>query len=245
MYCVPAIDLKDGKCVRLYQGDFCQRTEYECDVLELCKKYELQGAKQLHVVDLSGAKSGKTLQKGLVSEILENTTMEVQIGGGIRSRDDLIYYFDKGVAKVVIGSLAVTDTKAVIGWLKEFGADRITLALDVKLKNVNEPIVMIQGWQSASAINAWDLLENFADFGLKNILCTDIARDGTLTGPNNILYKSALDRFPELLWQASGGVNSLDDLEQLRLLGLSSVVIGKALFENKFSLYEAIEQCQI
>ncbi|MGE4350046.1 MAG: 1-(5-phosphoribosyl)-5-[(5-phosphoribosylamino)methylideneamino]imidazole-4-carboxamide isomerase [Candidatus Berkiella sp.] len=245
MYCIPAIDLKDGKCVRLYQGDFDQTTEYECDVIELCKKYESQGAKELHVVDLSGAKSGKSLQKEWVNKILQNTSLEMQVGGGIRAREDLVYYFNRGVKRVVIGSLAVSDTKTVIAWLKEFGADRITIALDVQLKSDNTPIIMTQGWQSSSALCAWDLLEQFNRSGLRHVLCTDIARDGTLSGPNQSLYKAALLRFPELLWQASGGVQALQDLEQLRLLGLTSVVIGKALFENKFSLSEALEQCQI
>lgn len=239
----PAIDLKNGKCVRLTQGDFATATIYESDPVKQAQKFADAGAKWLHMVDLDGAKFGTMKQFDKIAAVVESSRLKVQVGGGIREEDLIQKLFDVGVHRVVIGSLAVKNPLQVQGWLKKWGPSKIVLAFDVRLDADNQPEILIHGWKSSSKQLLWDVLERYADSGLQTILCTDVGRDGMLAGTNNDLYKDIQTRFPQLDILASGGVSNLADLLELAELKLSGAVTGKALYEGKLDLAEAIKVC--
>ncbi|MDD4617119.1 MAG: 1-(5-phosphoribosyl)-5-[(5-phosphoribosylamino)methylideneamino]imidazole-4-carboxamide isomerase [Alphaproteobacteria bacterium] len=236
----PAIDLKNGSCVRLSQGDFDTAKVYETDPLLQAKKFAATGATRLHVVDLDGARRGDSRQFALIERIAKETPLKVQSGGGIRNAETIRKMLQAGVDRVVIGSLAVKNRKAVQDWLKEFGPDRIVLAFDVKSVD-DQPEVLILGWQDGSSQLLWDALEAYEGTGLKHILCTDVDRDGMLTGPNADLYKSILDKFPAIKVLASGGVSSLGDLKALAEIPVEGAIVGKALYEGRLDLAEALK----
>ncbi len=240
MKIIPAIDLQYGQCVRLYQGDFAKCQQYTIDPLQAAYSFYEQGARDLHIVDLEGAKNAMLCQTELIINIAREVPLKIQVGGGIRSYQQIEYLLAQGVTKVVIGSLAVTQPTLVKKWLYTLGADKIVLALDVKLDEQNEPQLVTNGWQQSSFITLWQLLEAYADSGLQQVLCTDISRDGALSSPNFTLYESGKQRFPTLNWQASGGVACLEDLSKLHHLQVESVIIGKALYENRFTLPQAM-----
>ena len=235
MILIPAIDLRGGNCVRLFQGDFAAETRYDADPLELANHYQTLGATWLHVVDLDGARDGTPANHGIIQRIARETPLKLQIGGGIRTRDTIDRLLALGASRLVIGSLAIEQSVLVKSWLSELGPERICLALDVRLNNGGTPVVQTRGWRHDSALNLWSALDPYAGSGLKHVLCTDIARDGALTGPNVPLYADAVRRCPELAWQASGGIRSAEDLRALDAAGALAAVSGKALLERKIT----------
>ena len=238
---IPAIDLIDGCVVRLHQGDYGARRDYGEDPLARLQRYQASGAQLLHIVDLTGAKDPKARQISLLRELLGNLSIPVQTGGGIRSADDVRSLLDAGAARVVVGSAAVKRTDEVAGWMKTFGADKLVLALDVRINKAGNAEVAVSGWQENSGVLMDDLIRAFEPAGLRYVLTTDISKDGTLAGPNTALYAKLAQTFPNIDFQASGGIGSLDDIRVVSHTGAAGVIVGRALLEGKFTLEEAIE----
>ena len=237
MELIPAIDLRDGRCVRLLKGDFAQETRYAVDPVALAEQYRSLGARWLHVVDLDGAKRGEPVNLPLIRRMQEAAGISVQLGGGIRTRASLELAL--GVAeRAVIGSLAVSDPDLVASWLTEFGPERLTLALDVRLTEDGTPLLATHGWTRASTLTLAAAIERFAAAGLEHVLCTDIDRDGALSGPNVELYRECAARWPGIAFQASGGVRSAADLAALADAGVAATVSGKALLEGRLTTEE-------
>lgn len=237
---IPALDLIEGKVVRLHQGDYGQQRDYGSDPLPRLQDYERQGAQLLHLVDLTGAKDPAARQIALLKTLIAGVSVPVQVGGGIRSRDDVAALLAAGAARVVVGSTAVKDPEEVQQWFREFGAEAIVLALDVRIDANNRKEVAISGWQEAAGVTLEEVIKQYQPFGLKHVLCTDISRDGTLSGSNVALYQDVAARYPEVSFQSSGGIGSLDDIAALRGSGARGVIVGRALLENKFTVAEAI-----
>lgn len=238
---IPAIDLIDGCVVRLHQGDYGARRDYGEDPLARLQRYQASGAQLLHIVDLTGAKDPKARQIPLLRELLGNLSIPVQTGGGIRSADDVRSLLDAGAARVVVGSAAVKRTDEVAGWMKTFGADKLVLALDVRINKAGNAEVAVSGWQENSGVLMDDLIRAFEPAGLRYVLTTDISKDGTLAGPNTALYAKLAQTFPNIDFQASGGIGSLDNIRAVSHTGAAGVIVGRALLEGKFTLEEAIE----
>lgn len=238
---IPAIDLIDGCVVRLHQGNYGARRDYGEDPLARLQRYQASGAQLLHIVDLTGAKDPKARQIPLLRELLGNLSIPVQTGGGIRSADDVRSLLDAGAARVVVGSAAVKRTDEVAGWMKTFGADKLVLALDVRINKAGNAEVAVSGWQENSGVLMDDLIRAFEPAGLRYVLTTDISKDGTLAGPNTALYAKLAQTFPNIDFQASGGIGSLDDIRAVSHTGAAGVIVGRALLEGKFTLEEAIE----
>lgn len=238
---IPAIDLIDGCVVRLHQGDYGARRDYGEDPLARLQRYQASDAQLLHIVDLTGAKDPKARQIPLLRELLGNLSIPVQTGGGIRSADDVRSLLDAGAARVVVGSAAVKRTDEVAGWMKTFGADKLVLALDVRINKAGNAEVAVSGWQENSGVLMDDLIRAFEPAGLRYVLTTDISKDGTLAGPNTALYAKLAQTFPNIDFQASGGIGSLDDIRAVSHTGAAGVIVGRALLEGKFTLEEAIE----
>ena len=238
---IPAIDLIEGKVVRLYQGDYNQKTTFDLSALSQLKSYQEQGAKWLHIVDLTGAKDPDARQTRLISELVAGLDANIQVGGGIRSEAQVAELLEIGVKRVVIGSLAVKETALVQSWFKKYGPDVICLALDVNINDNGEKIVAVSGWQSGGGKSLESLVEAFMPYGLKHALVTDISRDGTLKGANNELYREIATRYPEISWQASGGIATLDDVAAVRDSGADGIIIGKALLIENFNVKQATE----
>ena len=238
---IPAIDLIDGCVVRLHQGDYGARRDYGEDPLARLQRYQASGAQLLHIVDLTGAKDPKARQIPLLRELLGSLSIPVQTGGGIRSADDVRSLLDAGAARVVVGSAAVKRTDEVAGWMKTFGADKLVLALDVRINKAGNTEVAVSGWQENSGVLMDDLIRAFEPAGLRYVLTTDISKDGTLAGPNTALYAKLAQTFPNIDFQASGGIGSLDDIRAVSHTGAAGVIVGRALLEGKFTLEEAIE----
>lgn len=237
---IPAIDLIEGKVVRLYQGDYEQKTQYELDPVEVVHDYADQGANWLHIVDLTGAKDTSKRQLALIKRMVETKRMQFQAGGGIRSEDEVAQLLDTGVSRVVIGSLAVKQPELVKSWVEKYGPEHIVLALDINISETGEKLIATHGWQENSGVALEGLLDDFASVGAKHVLCTDISRDGTLQGANVELYQEMAARFPEVSWQASGGIGSLNDISALKPTNVGGVILGRALLEGKFTVKEAI-----
>jgi phosphoribosylformimino-5-aminoimidazole carboxamide ribotide isomerase len=237
---IPAIDLIQGKVVRLYQGDYAQTTEYQLDPVEVVKDYARQGARILHIVDLTGAKDPSLRQIPLIKSMVATGLMAFQAGGGVRSKQDVIDLLAAGVDRVVIGSLAVSEQALVADWFVEFGAEKIVLALDVNIDENNNKFVATHGWQQNSGVSIDSLIAHYSSVGLIHVLCTDISKDGTLKGANNDLYKELVAQYPDIVWQASGGIGSLSDINALKPTHVQGVILGRALLEGKFTLKEAI-----
>ncbi|MFY9289074.1 MAG: 1-(5-phosphoribosyl)-5-[(5-phosphoribosylamino)methylideneamino]imidazole-4-carboxamide isomerase [Alphaproteobacteria bacterium] len=238
----PAIDLKNGHCVRLTQGDFSAVTIYESDPVKQAHKFAAAGASWLHLVDLDGARTGGMRQFDTIADIARHVKMNIQVGGGIRDEKAIEELLGAGIKRVVIGSLAVKEPERVQNWIKKYGADHIVLAFDIRLNDKNEPELLTHGWQSGSQQLLWDVLTLYAASGLKTILCTDISRDGMLTGTNQDLYKAIQQKWPQLDILASGGVSGLADLMQLAKLNLTGAIVGKAIYEGRVNLEAAIKQ---
>ena len=238
MNIIPAIDLQDGKCVRQYQGDFAKTTEYSDDPLAIARQFSDLSVSVLHVVDLDGARSGIQTNRSIIATIASQSQLAVQLGGGIRTRETLIDWFDAGVSRCVIGSLAVTEPDTIKSWLVEFGADRLVLALDVNIDEDKTPFITTHGWTRPSSVSLFDCIDDYQSAGLSHVLCTDVSRDGAMAGPNLELYSNLLARYPNLQLQASGGVRDIDDLRKLRRIGIPAAISGRALLEGKISSTE-------
>lgn len=239
---IPAIDLIDGKVVRLYQGDYAQKTEYSANPQERFDLYVQEGAKFLHLVDLDGAKDTSKRQLKVIAELIKNTPIPIEIGGGIRTKKDVEDLINIGAERVVIGSTAVKEPETVKAWMQEFGAEHIVLALDINIDPVSgKRFIAVKGWQENSSTTIEELIEDFSSVGLKHVLCTDISRDGTLKGSNVQLYAYLHKQFPEINFIASGGIGSLADVLNVRDSGATNVVLGRALLEGKFTVKEALE----
>lgn len=241
---IPAIDLIEGSVVRLYQGDYEQKTQYELNPIDVVNSYADQGAKWLHIVDLTGAKDTSKRQLKLIGDMVATGRMQFQAGGGIRSEQDVAQLLELGVKRVVIGSLAVKEPELVKGWVTKYGSEAIVLALDINIDEQGNKFIATHGWQENSGVSLEALLEDFLSVGAKHVLCTDISRDGTLQGANHQLYSEMAAKFPTIEWQASGGIGNLDDIEVLKPTQVSGVILGRALLEGKFSVEQAIARWQ-
>jgi len=237
---IPAIDLIDGKVVRLYQGDYEQTTEYQLNPVEVVKDYAAAGAEVLHIVDLTGAKDTSKRQLSLIKSMVATGLMRFQSGGGIRSEQDVQDLLSAGIERVVIGSKAVSDRDTVAQWFKTYGAQHIVLALDVNIDEHGNKYVATHGWQKDSGVSIEELIGFYSQVGLTHVLCTDISRDGTLKGANESLYAELVSQYPNIQWQASGGIGSLQDIQNLIPTKVQGVILGRALLEGKFTLEEAI-----
>lgn len=238
MNVIPAIDLKDGKCVRLLQGDFNKSTEYSDDPAQVARQFAALAATSLHIVDLDGAKYGEQRNNPIVESIADESKLTIQLGGGIRDAETVEKWFAAGVSRCVIGSLAITEPDTVKAWLARFGGDRIVFALDVKMDARNEPIITTHGWTQDSEATFFESVDDFLSAGLKHVLCTDVSRDGAMSGPNFELYQKIVEAYPDLQLQASGGVRHIEDLEQLRRIGVPAAISGRALLDGKISAEE-------
>jgi phosphoribosylformimino-5-aminoimidazole carboxamide ribotide isomerase len=233
MRLIPAIDLRDGRCVRLLKGDFAQETRYAVDPVELAVQYRERGALWLHVVDLDGAKRGEPVNLSLIERMRDAADIDVQLGGGIRARASLDAAL-RVASRAVIGSLAVSDPDVVASWLAELGPERLTLALDVRLAD-GVPLIATHGWTRASSLTLAEAIDRYEPAGLRHVLCTDIDRDGALAGPNTALYAECAARWPGIAFQASGGVRDAADLAALAATGVAATVSGKALLEGRLA----------
>jgi phosphoribosylformimino-5-aminoimidazole carboxamide ribotide isomerase len=238
---IPAIDLLDGSCVRLLHGDFNRCKVYEMDAGRLAADYAAQGAEWLHVVDLAASRDGPKADTRPLWRLLQNAPQAVQTGGGVRTADDVQLRLDRGANRVVVGSVCVAQPDQFSTWLGRFGAEQLVAALDVTIDEAGVPWPRTHGWTRGAERDLWSLLDYYADRGLRHVLCTDIGRDGALTGPNLDLYQQITGRYPELEIQASGGVSGLVDLRQLATTGAASAIVGKALLEGCFTVAEALE----
>ncbi|MGB7452123.1 MAG: 1-(5-phosphoribosyl)-5-[(5-phosphoribosylamino)methylideneamino] imidazole-4-carboxamide isomerase [Lysobacterales bacterium] len=241
MILIPAIDLLDGRCVRLLHGDFNQVTLYPPTAVELALDYADAGAQWLHVVDLAASRDGAAADTSALFKLLGQARQSVQTGGGVRTGKDISHRLEAGASRVVVGSLSVTDSNRFIGWLDLFGVDSLVAALDIRIDEKGIPWPRIHGWTDRGDRDMWQLLDELVAGGLVHLLCTDISRDGALSGPNLDLYSEITGRYPGLQLQASGGVSSLSDLQQLKATGSAGVITGKALLEKRFSVTEALE----
>ena len=234
MELVPAIDIIEGKCVRLTKGDYDTKKVYG-DPLEMAQQFEDLGMRRLHVVDLDGAKSKHVVNIAALKAITTHTNLVVDFGGGVKTDEDLVMAYEAGAAMVTVGSIAITDPDRYLGWLQKYGADKLILGADVR-----NGMVSINGWKKDSDVRLEDFLLRYMAAGTKNVLCTEISRDGTLEGPAIELYQSIMARYPECHLIASGGVGSTEDILALEAAGIPAVVFGKAYYEGKISLSPAL-----
>ena len=229
---IPAIDIINGQCVRLTKGDYDQKTVYG-KPLDMALEFERIGYKRLHVVDLDGAKSKHIVNDAVLGEITSSTNLVVDFGGGIKTDEDIEKAFAAGASMVTIGSIAVTNPDLFMGWLEQYGTDRMILGADVRHGKIS-----INGWKEDSAEDLLPFLKKYVDAGVRNVLCTEISKDGTLAGPAIELYQEIMDAYPQLHLIASGGVSSLNDIIALNAAGIPAVVFGKAIYEGKINLKE-------
>lgn len=234
MMIYPAMDLMGGRAVRLRQGRFDCSTTYGAQPADALREFAEAGAECAHVVDLDGARAGRPVQHGLIANLANSTPLKLQVGGGFRTREQVERMLKAGVARVVIGSLAVQEPRLVGEWLDEFGPERITLSVDVRM-SAGTPIVAVSGWTESSGLTLWDVVGLYPT--ARHLLLTDIGRDGMLTGPNFALLDEAVERLPGFRIQASGGISAIADL---RRLSTDGAIVGKALWEGRFSLEEAL-----
>lgn len=227
---IPAIDIINGQCVRLTKGDYSQKTVYNDNPVVVAQRFEQLGFKRLHIVDLDGAKSKHIVNDEVLRRITSETKLIVDFGGGIKTDDDIEKAFAAGASMVTIGSVAVTDRERFIGWLQKYGADKIIIGADVR-----GGMISINGWKEDSQQELLPFLKYYVDKGVKNVLCTEISRDGTLSGPAMDLYRKVMAEYPEIHLIASGGVSSNEDIEALEAAGIPAVVFGKAFYEGKIT----------
>jgi len=231
MQIIPAIDIINGKCVRLTEGDYSRMTEYASSPLELAKMYEANGILRLHLVDLDGAKAGAVQNWTVAKQIAEQTKLIIDFGGGVKSRDEVNRIIDLGISYVTVGSIAAKNEGLFIQWLEEFGSDRFLLGADVR-----DEQIMVSAWLEKMDISILPFLDKYHELGVHSVFCTDVSKDGKLEGPSIELYKKIKSHLPTLNLIASGGVNSIEDLYALEEVGCAGVIIGKAIYENKISI---------
>lgn len=236
MRVIPAIDIKAGRCVRLFKGRFDQVTEYDADPVGLAEHYRSLGAAWIHCVDLDGARQGRPGNSEQLGQIAAALDGGLQVGGGIRTRADIDRVLDMGVGRVVVGSVAAERPDEAADWLGDIGPERLVLALDVSLDGDDlTPRLVTRGWTASTRTSLWDALDRFAAEGLRHVLCTDVGRDGAMTGPAVDLYARCADRFPDIDFQASGGVRHAGDLAALAETGAASAIVGKALLDGRIT----------
>ncbi len=239
MELIPAIDLIDGRCVRLTQGDYDIKKVYDQSPLDMAKRYADCGIRRLHVVDLDGAKAKEPCNLRVLEELASKTTLDIEWGGGIKSTDALRMAINAGANRVICGSVAVDNSELFASWLQEYGAEHVILGADVRGRNV-----ATHGWLKESEVSIDAIIEQFLPYGLKQLICTDISKDGMLQGPNFPLYVELKDKYPTVDTTLSGGVSSMADIRKAHELGLHSVIIGKAIYEGKITLKELEEWLQ-
>lgn len=230
---IPAIDIIGGECVRLTKGDYDRKTVYGSSPVEMAKRFEKAGFKRLHVVDLDGAKSKHIVNVDTLKAITMETSLVVDFGGGIKTDDDIEKAFSHGASMVTVGSVAITDRELFAGWLDKYGADKIILGADVRHGKIS-----INGWKEDSTEDLLPFLKYYIDKGVKNVLCTEISKDGTLAGPATLLYKEIMAAYPHINLIASGGVSCIDDIKALNDAGIPATVFGKAIYEGKIDIDE-------
>jgi phosphoribosylformimino-5-aminoimidazole carboxamide ribotide isomerase len=239
MILIPSIDLRNGRCVRLLKGNFDQETRYDLEPHELLQRYRALGATWLHVVDLDGAKDGKLANRSVIVRLASQKALQIQVGGGVRSKavvDDLLR---NGIDRVIVGSAAVEKPGEVQSWLKQYGAEKIGLAFDIRQVD-GVPRVLTRGWTRESKLSLWEAIESYLPHGLLHVLCTDAELDGAMQGPATALYQEFTKRYPQLQLQASGGVRSAADLHALAGVGSAAAISGKALLEEAIKPSELI-----
>lgn len=233
MRIIPAIDIIEGKCVRLEQGNYAAKKVYAENPLEVAKRFEDNGIRYLHLVDLDGAKSSRIINWKVLYEIASNTDLIIDFGGGLKSDDDLRIAFENGARQITAGSIAVKNKAQVIAWIRDYGSDKIILGADVKSEKI-----AINGWKEETGLDIYNFITGYKKEGIETVICTDISKDGMLKGTSNDLYKKILERFPDIKLIASGGVSSVKDLDVLLELDVDGAIIGKAIYENKITLKE-------
>ena len=233
MQIIPAIDIIDGKCVRLTQGDYGQKTIYNESPLEVAKEFEASGLSRLHLVDLDGAKSGAVQNWKVLEAIASKTSLVIDFGGGIKTEADLTLVFESGAAMATIGSLAVKNAAIFEQWLQIYGTNRFLLGADVK-----DEKIAVGGWLETTEIEIYDFINQYIAKGIQQVFCTDVSKDGKLEGPSIELYKNIITKFPTLHLIASGGVSSIKDLEDLEKIGCAGVIVGKAIYEGRITISE-------
>ena len=233
MKIIPAIDIVDGKCVRLTQGNFGSMKVYDEDPLDVALRFQDADIEHVHIVDLDGAERGAVTNWETIEKIRANTALKIDFGGGVKTTEDVDMLLELNIDRINVGSVAVKEPEKFKNWIERFGADNFILSADVKGKSVK-----VSGWQESTAFTVYDLINLYQPTGLKYVTCTDIAADGMLSGPNFALYKKLINRFPDMKIIASGGVSSIDDVEKLRYVGVEGVIIGKAIYEGRIKLEE-------
>jgi phosphoribosylformimino-5-aminoimidazole carboxamide ribotide isomerase len=231
MQIIPAIDIINGKCVRLTEGDYSQQKIYNEHPLEVAKAFEDAGLQRLHLVDLDGAKAGKVTNWKVLESIADQTSLIIDFGGGIKTEEDLDIVFASGAALATIGSLAVKNEPLFIEWLQQYGPEKFLLGADVKQEKI-----AISGWLETTDIDVFDFIGKYQQLGLQQVFCTDVSKDGRLEGPSTALYTEIVNRFPDLFFIASGGVSSLQDLEELKAAGCKGAIVGKAIYEGRIGI---------
>lgn len=233
MEIIPAIDIIDGKCVRLTQGDYAQKKEYHSNPLEVAKKFEDHGIRRLHLVDLDGAKAKKVINYPVLEQITRHTSLKVDFGGGVQSDEDLKIVFEMGAQQVTGGSIAVRKPETFLRWLETYGPEKVILGADAKDRKI-----AIGGWQESTTQDVLEFIKDYHQKGVAYVICTDVAKDGVLEGPSTALYEEILAITPKVKLIASGGVSGIEDLYQLKSIGVYGVIIGKAIYEGRISLKE-------
>ncbi|MFT3844707.1 MAG: 1-(5-phosphoribosyl)-5-[(5-phosphoribosylamino)methylideneamino]imidazole-4-carboxamide isomerase [Lacibacter sp.] len=233
MQIIPAIDIIDGKCVRLTEGDYSQKKIYNENPLEVAKEFEDAGLMRLHLVDLDGAKAGAVKNWKVLESIAGKTSLVIDFGGGIKKEEDVNIVFNSGAAFATVGSIAVKEEEKFVSWLKQYGAEKFLLGADIK-----DEKIAVAGWLETTDIWIYDFIEKYINHGVQQIFCTDVSKDGRLEGPSTELYKNILAKFPRLHFIASGGVSSMDDLLALQNIGCTGAIVGKAIYEGRITLSE-------
>lgn len=234
---IPAIDIIDGQCVRLTKGDYNQKKVYNDDPLTVAKEFEKIGFKRLHMVDLDGARSKHIVNNEILRRVTAETSLIVDFGGGIKSEEDIVKAFESGASMVTVGSIAVTQPGLFIQWMEKYGPEKMILGADVR-----NGMISINGWKKDSQISLLPFLKQYVEAGVKNVLCTEISKDGTLQGPAVTLYKEIMSAYPKLHLIASGGVSRKEDIDELESEGIPAVVFGKAIYEGRINLKELLNE---
>ena len=234
---IPAIDIIDGQCVRLTKGDYKQKKVYNDDPLTVAKEFEKIGFKRLHMVDLDGARSKHIVNDEILRRVTAETSLIVDFGGGIKSEEDIVKAFESGASMITVGSIAVTQPGLFIQWMEKYGPEKMILGADVR-----NGMISINGWKKDSQISLLPFLKQYVEAGVKNVLCTEISKDGTLQGPAVTLYKEIMSAYPKLHLIASGGVSRKEDIDELESEGIPAVVFGKAIYEGRINLKELLNE---
>jgi len=236
MEIIPAIDIIEGKCVRLSQGDYNTKKEYSANPLAMAQKYEEIGLSHIHIVDLEGAKNGQPVNLKSLAQITNQTELFIDYGGGIKTEEDLQSVFEKGADQITAGSVAVKHRNRVEKWLERYGREKIILGADIKGEKI-----AVDGWQNQTEVNIFDFIDSYLEAGIQYVICTDISKDGMLEGPAVSLYTDLVDKYPDLDIIASGGVSAAEDLKKLKETGVKGTIVGKAIYEGKIDLETLVE----